>query len=99
MANFYFFEGTPSRILDFCELVGEDIQLPEYMAQFAGLHRRQDDQVSHSDGGYYSTADVESNWSAELQTLEGHSGSVQSVVFSADGRLLASGSSDETVRL
>ncbi|KAJ5119354.1 hypothetical protein N7448_010023 [Penicillium atrosanguineum] len=26
------------------------------MAQFAGLHRRQDDQVSYSDGDYYSTA-------------------------------------------
>lgn len=26
------------------------------MAQFARLHRRQDDQVSYSDGGYYSTA-------------------------------------------
>ncbi|CAL5868492.1 uncharacterized protein PFLUO_LOCUS2718 [Penicillium psychrofluorescens] len=54
MSNFYFFEGTPSRILDFCELVGEEIQLPEYMAQFAGLHRRQDHQFTYSDGGYYS---------------------------------------------
>jgi hypothetical protein len=54
MSNFYFFEGTPSRILDFCGLVGEDIQLPEYMAQFAGLHRRQADLVSYSDGDYYS---------------------------------------------
>ncbi|KAJ5833103.1 hypothetical protein N7474_001414 [Penicillium riverlandense] len=56
MSNFLLFEGTPSRILDFCELVGEDIQLPEYMAQFAGLHRRQDHQFSYSDGSYYSTA-------------------------------------------
>ncbi|THC87732.1 hypothetical protein EYZ11_012821 [Aspergillus tanneri] len=43
--------------------------------------------------------DVEDIWSAELQTLEGHSDWVFSVAFSLDGGLLASGSSDNTVRL
>jgi hypothetical protein len=42
--------------------------------------------------------DVEASWSATLQTLEGHSSSVNSVAFSADGRQLASGSGDNTVR-
>ncbi|KAI9785620.1 MAG: hypothetical protein M1816_000367 [Peltula sp. TS41687] len=42
---------------------------------------------------------AESTWSAVLQTLEGHSGAVSSVAFSADGKLIASGSADQTVKL
>ncbi|PYH49351.1 putative wd40 protein [Aspergillus saccharolyticus JOP 1030-1] len=42
---------------------------------------------------------VEESWNAELQTLEGHSGSVGSVAFSADGLTVASGSHDKTIKL
>ena len=42
---------------------------------------------------------VQEDWSALLQTLEGHTGWVSSVAFSRDGTLLASASHDNTVRL
>src|ERR1700733_12464595 len=38
-------------------------------------------------------------WSACLQTLEGHSDSVRSVAFSHDSARLASASADETVKI
>ncbi|KAK4458987.1 hypothetical protein QBC42DRAFT_232749 [Cladorrhinum samala] len=42
---------------------------------------------------------VEAEWDACLQTLEGHGDSVTSVVFSPDGRQVASGSYDRTVKV
>ncbi|UDD64869.1 hypothetical protein AFCA_012070 [Aspergillus flavus] len=38
-------------------------------------------------------------WSAQLQTLKGHSGMVNTVVFSPDSEILASGSGDGTIQL
>lgn len=42
---------------------------------------------------------VRDTWHAESQTLEGHSGAFGSAAFSLDGRLLASTSGYDTVKL
>ncbi|WPJ63259.1 hypothetical protein SMAC4_13631 [Sordaria macrospora] len=42
---------------------------------------------------------VELDWNACFQTLEGHSGTVDSVAFSPDGQRLASGSWDGTIKI
>lgn len=42
---------------------------------------------------------VEDNWDARLQTLEGHRDLIFAICFSPDGKLLASASNDETIRL
>ncbi|KEY75048.1 hypothetical protein S7711_09655 [Stachybotrys chartarum IBT 7711] len=42
---------------------------------------------------------VESDWNACVQTLEGHGGSVMAVAFAPDGQLLASASGDRTIKL
>ncbi|KAJ8063403.1 hypothetical protein OCU04_008623 [Sclerotinia nivalis] len=47
----------------------------------------------------YKISRTRSNWSAALQTLEGHSDRVSSVAFSPDGTKVASGSYDGMIRL
>ncbi|RAH54376.1 WD40 repeat-like protein [Aspergillus piperis CBS 112811] len=47
-----------------------------------------------------SMPEVEKFWNAELETIEGHKGSpVRTVTFSPNGRLLASGAGDRTIKL
>jgi hypothetical protein len=43
--------------------------------------------------------EVENNWNALLQALEGYSGYVRAVAFSLDGKLQASASDDKMIKL
>ncbi|KAJ5531424.1 NACHT nucleoside triphosphatase [Penicillium freii] len=47
----------------------------------------------------FSSIEVEKDWSSCLQTLEGHSGSVNSIAWSPNGSRLASASKDNTIRI
>lgn len=67
-----------------------------FAPRMATIRRQFEGELPHL---IYKLPEIENNWSADLQTLEGHSDWVSSVAFSPNSRVLASGSRDNTVRL
>ncbi|KAF2752525.1 HET-domain-containing protein [Pseudovirgaria hyperparasitica] len=67
---------------------------------FSPLNSKVRRQFQHEEPDWITVKPViSSSWSACMQTLEGHSGYVKSVVFSHDSTRLASASFDNTVKI
>ncbi|KAJ5207896.1 hypothetical protein N7449_002275 [Penicillium cf. viridicatum] len=54
---------------------------------------------SDKNSGYLKKAPVEETWGSLVQTLAGHANAVKTVAFSPDGKQIASGSVDTTIKL
>ena len=55
--------------------------------------------VDHLQNHISVTSGNPHTWPVEVHTLEGHTGSIWSVAYSSNGRHIASGSSDKTIRV
>ncbi|EUC43034.1 hypothetical protein COCMIDRAFT_7445 [Bipolaris oryzae ATCC 44560] len=88
------------RVLASTAILYRPISVPELVALVEQLEDLDDlESVQEVIGFYGIRPTLSEEWSACLQTLEGHSGEVSSVAFSPDSTQLASASWDSTVKI
>ncbi|KAJ5802641.1 uncharacterized protein N7503_005091 [Penicillium pulvis] len=80
-----------------CRIVPRNVEAQESLSEI--LKPRHNHMTEVTDHITSRPPKTDENCGVKLQTLQGHSRLVNSMVFSPDGRLVASGSMDHTVRL
>ncbi|OCK84563.1 hypothetical protein K432DRAFT_459807, partial [Lepidopterella palustris CBS 459.81] len=99
--NFYAIIHDSKRFILYNRSIIEEAPLQTYYCALAFAPQKSEvrKQFKEEMVNWMKTSPPIAEWSALVQTLEGHTKSVRAVVFSPGGKLVASASSDGTVRL
>ncbi|KAJ5293252.1 Nuc-1 negative regulatory protein preg [Penicillium atrosanguineum] len=94
--------GDASRFIRYHRLATENSPLQVYSSSLIFSPTQSITKICYQTerpGWLVNESVIADDWSPCLQTLEGHSGRVESITWSPDGSRLASGSYDQTVRI